>query len=121
MPATGDIALFLPVLALAGQQVAEHLFGGLVHGAYMKYLAILTTVGLAYASWALGWGPLAEWDAARVGVAGVLAGMGSNVLDGFLGRLFPAVKSATLSQAAAKFLSRPVVPPGPPIPPSPHR
>ena len=112
-----ELAVFIPALSLAGQQVAEHLFGGLVKGAYMKYLAILTTVGLAYAGWALGWGPIASWDAVRVGVAGVLAGMGSNVLDAILGRAFPAAKEATLSKAAARVLFRP---PGPPLPPSPR-
>ena len=112
-----EIALFLTALSLAGQQAAEHLFSGLVKGAYMKYLAIATTVGVTYACWILGWGPMATWGAAQVGVAGVLAGMGSNVLDAFLGRLFPAAKAATLSKAAARVLFRP---PGPPIPPSPR-
>ena len=117
MPETGEIAIFIPALALAGQQVAEHLFGGFVKSTWMKYLAILSTVGLAYAAWVLDWGPMVGWDPARVGVAGVLAGMGSNVLDAFLGRLFPAAKAATLSKAAARVLFRP---PGPPIPPSPR-
>jgi hypothetical protein len=121
MPELGDIALFLPALSLAGQQVAEHLFGGFVKGPWMKYLAIVTTVGLAYAGWALGWGPMVSWDPVQVGVAGVLAGMGSNVLDAVLGRLFPAAKDATLSKAAAQFMARPAAPPGPPIPPSPGR
>ena len=114
-----EIAIFLPALSLAGQQVAEHLFGGFIHGAYMKYLAILTTVGLCYASWALGWGPILEWDAGRVGILGVVAGLGSNILDAVMGLVIPKAKGSTISKAAAAFLSRPSAPPGPPIPPSP--
>ena len=114
-----DIALFLPGLSLAGQQVAEHLFGGFVKGAYMKYLAIVTTVGVAYGCWALGWGPMAGWGPAQVGVAGVLAGMGSNVLDAVLKQVFPAAKDATLSKSLAAFFARAAAPP--PFPPSPRR
>ena len=108
-------------LTLAGQQVAEHLFGGFVKGPWMKYLAILTTVGLAYAGWALGWGPTAEWDAAKVGVMGFLAGLGTNVFDPLLKRFAPAAKEATLSKATAALFARPTAPPGPPLPPTPSR
>ena len=90
----------------------------------MKHLAIVTTVGVAYGCWALGWGPMAGWGPAQVGVAGGLAGMGSNVLDAVLKQVFPKAKEATLSKAVGKFLSRttaPPTPPAPPVPPSPGR
>mgnify|MGYP001605058714 FL=1 len=63
-----DLLVYAGALTLAGQQVAEHLFGGFFHGARMKYLALLTTVAISYGVWALGWGPAAGGDSARVGV-----------------------------------------------------
>ena len=116
-----DLLVYAGALTLAGQQVAEHLFGGFFHGARMKYLALLTTVAISYGVWALGWGPAAGWDAARVGVLGAFAGMGTNVLDGLVKRFAPAAKDATLSKAAATFLARAPAAPAPPIPPSPRR
>jgi hypothetical protein len=116
-----NLLVYTGALTLAGQQVAEHLFGGLIHGAQMKYLALLTTVAISYGVWALAWGPIADWDAIRVGVLGVFAGMGTNVLDGLVKRYAPAAKDATLSKAAATFLARAPASPRPPLPPSPGR
>jgi hypothetical protein len=114
-----DLLVYTGALILAGQQGAEHLFGGFVHGARMKYLVLVVTVAINYGLWVLGWGPVADWDAARVGVLGVFAGMGTHVLDPLIKKYASGAKEATLSKVVAKFLDRAPAPRNPLVPPSP--
>lgn len=109
------------LLLLLGEQAAEHLLGGWLHGTKMKIAAIAVTVGMAYLLRAVGLEPLTQWSLAKVGATGVIAGLGSNIGDTILKRLFPAGKEATLSKGAARILKnirfdtggeRPPSPPG---------
>ena len=123
-----DIGVLLAILTVAGQQAAEHLFGGLFSGGFMRYVAIGTTVGLAFVLKILA--PdlgIPEFGWVETAVIGVLAGLGSNVFHGILSSRAPGANKGTLVdgfRSLGTWLSRlapqppPAPPPVPPVPPA---
>jgi hypothetical protein len=112
----GTLVVYLVGISTAGEQVAENLWGGFVKGPIMRYLAIVTTIGIAYAAWALDVGPLEGLSPIKVAVYGVFAGLGSNVIHSVFGAVLPGTRNATLSGAVAQVFQRQSddVPPSPP-------
>ena len=118
-----QLTLLLGILTIAGQQAAEQIFGGIVKGAWMRYLALATTIGLAFAAKILAEDlGLPEYGWGQTAVVGVLAGLGSGVWHGVISARFPGANKATISGAVGKALlwpGRPVqggrmIPPSPP-------
>ena len=81
----GDIVLALGMLTLAGQQAAEHFFGGFIQGAWMRYVALATTIGIGCLAkfLELPFFP-SEWSWPQIMALGFLAGMGANVFHALL-------------------------------------
>ena len=115
----------LAALALAGQQVAENLFGPYLKGQLMRLTAIGITVGLAYGAWYMGLAGLSDLPAGKVGILGAFAGLGSNLVHGLMVRFAPASLQAPLAGMLARLringTNGGTAPPAtqvPPIPPA---
>ncbi len=87
---------FLLALSLLGQQVSENLLGTLISGTLMRLAAIGVCIGLAFGAGQLGFDALAGYTTLQTIVLGAFAGLGSNVLHGFLVRFAPGANSAPL-------------------------
>ena len=121
----GNIAVILGMLTLAGQQAAQHLFGGYLHGSWMRYVAIGTTIGIAALckTLALPFFPF-DWPWVQVLALGLLAGLGANVFHALLpkGANDTTVSHSIgkkLKRAASATTARPGTSPG--LPPQPPR